>query len=32
VLGNLYYDIAGGFALPVQVPALLSIGRADDHP
>jgi predicted TIM-barrel fold metal-dependent hydrolase len=29
VLGNLYYDIAGGFALPVQVPALLSIGRAD---
>lgn len=29
VLKNLYYDIAGGFALPVQVPALLSIGRAD---
>jgi predicted TIM-barrel fold metal-dependent hydrolase len=29
VLGDLYYDIAGGFALPVQVPALLSIGRVD---
>ncbi len=26
-LGNLYYDGAGGFNLPVQIPALKGIGR-----
>jgi predicted TIM-barrel fold metal-dependent hydrolase len=28
-LGSLYYDTAGGFNLPVQIPALLGIGRPE---
>ncbi len=28
-LGNLYYDGAGGFNLPVQLPALKGIGRPE---
>ena len=28
-LNNLYYDTAGGFNLPVQIPALKGIGRPE---